>query len=497
MDPETSLVPVVDLVAAAPGLTRAAAVKRLGMRRVTALGLLDRAVGAGLVHEGESVVASCHASTRTVRGLYPGPPPAPGALFDAPGRSGEELQGLRRRAGVSLSDLAACLGVSRGLVHAWESGRRQSIPPWANARLRDALEQAQKIRRPQHRRQGRRLAEMLAEIRERPGISRWALAGRRITDRRLLDDALVGGQIHEAPAYTADHQEVLGLYIGGQPRESRLCPVRGSDLREARQRAGWSRVALAQRLGVSTRAAQRYELYMEHVPGWLTERATAVLAEARAAARDFPAEHRNQVLAELRAAGPEGLTYKELRRRLGWGPRIREAVAVLEHEERIHRRHAGRAGEQTRLHLGPAAVEVVLTGEQLRELRESRGLWQADAGALVGIGKVLISQYEAGERRMSIERQLELREKLEALPVPGPEQVPVLITPEQLKAARRKAGLTQGQLADRIGLANGAPTISEWEKGRRPMPLSRQQDLVEELAEALGAAATDGGAVAP
>jgi DNA-binding transcriptional regulator YiaG len=47
----------------------------------------------------------------------------------------------------------------------------------------------------------------------------------------------------------------------------------------------------------------------------------------------------------------------------------------------------------------------------------------------------------------------------------------VLWTPEQVKAARARLGLTQAELADRLRLApaTGKDTVRSWESGKRPI----------------------------
>ena len=52
---------------------------------------------------------------------------------------------------------------------------------------------------------------------------------------------------------------------------------------------------------------------------------------------------------------------------------------------------------------------------------------------------------------------------------------------EQIKKARRNAGLTQKQLGDALG-GKGISTISEWESGKR----SPDIELIPKLAEVLG-----------
>ena len=48
-----------------------------------------------------------------------------------------------------------------------------------------------------------------------------------------------------------------------------------------------------------------------------------------------------------------------------------------------------------------------------------------------------------------------------------------------IHAARARAGLTQAQLAERIGVSKMA--VSTWETGRKPIPKSRQAELGQVL----------------
>ena len=44
------------------------------------------------------------------------------------------------------------------------------------------------------------------------------------------------------------------------------------------------------------------------------------------------------------------------------------------------------------------------------------------------------------------------------------------MTPEEMKSAREKLGLSQPQFATKIGMSSSA--VKAWEQGRNPVPLS-------------------------
>jgi transcriptional regulator with XRE-family HTH domain len=402
---------VLDVVTASPGLSHAATARLLGCRRITALALLNQALTADLVHEDESSVPIRAGAVRTVSGLYPGP--AARALFAEPAVDGERLRAVRLRAGVSVSELAAHLNVSRAQVHRWEAGQ-QSIPPRVRACLPQAIEAAQTAAlapRPRQR-DARQLRKLLVDVRQQPGRSRYALAGRSKRTHALLEQALASGKVHEAPSWTEHtRQPVLGVFPGSAPRRAPLL-VNVADLRAARLAAGWSHLALAGHIGVAGTTVAGWERKCEVVPGWAADKAAAALIATQAARRD----ERAAVLAVI-TAEPSRLSRKMVLARRGYSrsPVTQRHIDSLITDGLVHEEHADRRGQRTVLSPGPAPAEV-LSPEGLRTLRTRAGLTQRDLAAQVGTHVQAIRDWEGGHRVMSPYWQRRLLEHLEAQP---------------------------------------------------------------------------------
>jgi transcriptional regulator with XRE-family HTH domain len=407
------LAPVVAIVEARPGLSRAAAARLLGCRRTTGLELLARAVAAGLVHEDESYVTIRGGAVRTAPGLFPGA----GAelLFVEPGLSGEYLRSTRLRAKVNAASLAAHLGVTRVQLYRWESGQ-QPVPPRVRGLLRAAIEAAQTAQdAPAPRGHAAGPAyELLQAVRDQPGRSRWALSGRSQRTRRLLEQLLASGQVHEAPAWTEHtRQPSIGVFPGPSPRrETRSVLL--ADLRAARLAAGWSHLAMAGHIGVAGTTVARWERECEAVPGWATDAAAPALIAAQAARRD----ERAAVLAVITAE--PGLSRKTLLARLGYSrsPLTQGRVDALITAGLVHEEHADQRGRCSGLYPGPAAAEV-LSPDDLRTGRTRAGLTQAELAERVGTHVQAVRDWEGGHRVLSPDWQRRLLEHLTTLPDAG------------------------------------------------------------------------------
>lgn len=399
---------IVVFVAAHPGHSRSRLATLMGVRRGP--GVLDRALASEQIHYADSAVRTRGGALRSVRGLYPGPPKLPEVLFSEPATSGHQLRNLRTRAGVSPGALAYHLGVSRPLVSHWEADR-QPMPPWVTERLVDALEAAQ-TPRPRRRTDSRRLRALLQAANRQPGQSRYALGVCSGRGRAVLEQALAAGYVHEAPAWTArSRQPVVGIFPGPQPKDASM-PLLIADLREARLAAGWSHLAMGRHIGIAGTTLARWERELEEVPGWKAEAATAALATARAARSD----DRGAILAALSAE--PGLSRKSLLARLNYSQhanRIHAELDALIAAGLAVERHAGHHGQQRGVWPGPTQA-VVLTPEQLRELRGSRGLEQRALAEQLGTHVQAIRDWEGAHRPMSLEWQQRLRENLEAMP---------------------------------------------------------------------------------
>ncbi|OIQ85552.1 helix-turn-helix protein [mine drainage metagenome] len=418
---------VVDAVTATPGMSRAAAARALHCRRSVALELVDLALAADLIHEDESTVAIRGRARRTVTGLYPGP--AERALFAEPTLSGKQLRATRERAAVPPGILARHLHVSPAQLRRWETGA-QVLPARMHHLVTDALEAAQdeiaqaalrpaKARKPRpapersnRRNDAQRLARLLRKISEQPGRSRWDLVSTRTIDRRLLEDALTSGQVHEEHTWTPrSRQPSIGVFPGPEPSPT-LPAVLVADLAAARAAAGWSQDAIALRLGIARTTWARWEREFDVIPGWASATAAAALTDALAARRDDRA-------AMVRAAQEQpGLSRKALLAELRytrWSIRLtrdlEEAIAAGE----LHERHADQRGQRTGVYPGPEPLGV-LDPSELRRLRDRKGIKQRDLAAAIGTHVQAIRDWEGGHRPLSIDSQRRLLDYLEPLP---------------------------------------------------------------------------------
>lgn len=407
----------VAAASARPGLSYAALAREIGGRRATALALLREAVTSGRLHEAESrVPAGPSAATRSVLGLFPGPapqeaPPEPSAAA--------ELLDLRQQLDLSAAQVAAQLGISPGLLYHWEAGR-QSVPTWAARALPAALELAQShaLLSTQTRPRARaRRRELLRTIEARPGLTRQQLTAAvgirsRSTLRERLEPLLAAGRAHEAPAGAG---RALGLFPGPAP-----LPVptpTAAELHAAAQRAGWPGRRVARALGI---AAPTWHNCARSRPGShlanlvTPERVTQVMEELVAAG---DALERN-LLADMPATR-EALT----RGRYGRSSVVESALDRLLAAGRAHYASSpyvnasGVTRHLAHLHPGPGPQSEPLSGEDLRELRQSRGLTRPTLGAALGLSDTQLGHWENGHQPIPASRAAQLRAHLEPLPL--------------------------------------------------------------------------------
>ncbi len=100
----------------------------------------------------------------------------------------------------------------------------------------------------------------------------------------------------------------------------------------------------------------------------------------------------------------------------------------------------------------------------LRERRTALGLSQQALADILGVKRQAVHKWERGEPPQTagglelamevLERQAALGEAVEGIDVP---------TAEALREARDRLGMTQTQLADRLGVTQA--TVSRWEDG--------------------------------
>lgn len=156
---------------------------------------------------------------------------------------------------------------------------------------------------------------------------------------------------------------------------------------------------------------------------------------------------------------------------------------------------------------------VKVSGEKIRQARKSKGLTQGDLGASIGVSGSMIGQYETEVRRPSfktaaaVARVLGIDEKelMVDLEADNFQEIQELNTaamadikqsnaiPGRLAAARETAGLTQEQLASKIGVQRAV--ISKYETGAIEPSVSQLRKLADALdttiAELLNADDTD------
>ena len=156
---------------------------------------------------------------------------------------------------------------------------------------------------------------------------------------------------------------------------------------------------------------------------------------------------------------------------------------------------------------------VKVSGEKIRQARKSKGLTQGDLGASIGVSASMIGQYETEVRRPSfktaaaVARVLGIDEKalMVDLEADNFQDIQELNTvamtdieqnntiPGRLVAARETAGLTQEQLASKIGVQRAV--ISKYETGAIEPSVSQLRKLADALdttiAELLNADDTD------
>lgn len=406
IDPDDGVSPVVAVVAAQPGISRAAAARALHCRRAAALALVDQALARDLVHVDASAVPIRAGATRTVDGLYPGP--AAFVLFAQPSLSGERMRAARIGTGVPAGGLATQLGVSTAQLRRWESGQ-QPVPARFTRQFTDALEAAQTahlvseaapavVGRTRHpRNTQRRLRELLAQVREHPGRTRNALVRTRTVDARLLEHALATRQAHEAPSWTErTRQPVLGIYPGPAPVHAPT-PVLVADLARARRRAGWSQDRLADRLGVARATWARWERELREVPGWVTPAATVLREVESAPAAGHP---RDRLLAVVQAA--PGSTWSQVYAAAGYSanPTARRYRRELLESGQVHERWRGERGQRHGwVYPGPAPAET-LTPAQLVAARKGAGLTQRQLAELAGVDLASVRVWEESRRRI-------------------------------------------------------------------------------------------------
>ena len=326
--------------------------------------------------------------------------------------TGDELGRRRSALELTLDRFAELCGVSEQAVIRWERHGARPIPDHAAAKAREALRLAKDQPRPSQLRR-RRLLERIAAA---PGIAHSRLGGPGSGDTEVLERDLAAlcrdGSVVRRETFDSRGRRYLGYYLPGAPYEA---PERlaGAELRDLRERAGWSQAALARALGVRVHAVSRWEAGSRRVP---------------------PPR-----IADIRAAlgGP--------------APRSPRDEAILAELETIARSRGG------------------ATRSQLGWPRRRRLIEEA-----VALGRLRAEEVPVVDQRGRTYR----RELLFPPDTPARSEGAVpSMTPEEIRAARLRAGLSQAALGRLLGVV--APTVSGWERGKVRAPVCHLERLRE------------------
>ncbi|NLW51366.1 MAG: helix-turn-helix transcriptional regulator [Candidatus Brocadiaceae bacterium] len=139
--------------------------------------------------------------------------------------------------------------------------------------------------------------------------------------------------------------------------------------------------------------------------------------------------------------------------------------------------------------LGRAQAPAALKPEQLKKLRNQLAITQAALAALLSVSPASIALWEAGKAVPTRKNRAALAELAGLSTADVAERlgrVPTASTPpasglssEQVREIRQKAGLSQRELADKLGVS--ANSVSNWETGRSA-PRSRTVHALTALA---------------
>ena len=124
-------------------------------------------------------------------------------------------------------------------------------------------------------------------------------------------------------------------------------------------------------------------------------------------------------------------------------------------------------------------------GSKLKALRKKAGLTQEELAEAIGVHSVTVSQWESDTY---LPKTQNIKALAKALDVPENDLLNDSFAPPfgaTLKALRKKAGLSQTQLAEKIGVS--LLTLFRWEKGER----QPRVDEIKALAKALGVPEND------
>ena len=120
-----------------------------------------------------------------------------------------------------------------------------------------------------------------------------------------------------------------------------------------------------------------------------------------------------------------------------------------------------------------APVGSMTPGEQLRGWRLDQQITQRVLGMRMGVCNQKIARWELGHGRPSLENARWL-ERRAGIPATAWRELPTGGPGADLRAWRIRHGVTQGQLADRVGCSANA--VGWWEQEKRvPLPICAQR----------------------
>lgn len=353
-------------------------------------------------------------------------------LLDPP-VSGDDVREARRAAGWTLKEFGSRIGVRMGQVAGWECGLRP-VPEKRLAAVRAALRDARQAAE-QRDRDEELAAKVVAWLGEHPGVTRNALLHRSEAPREQwaggLELALERGLVVEAtvalPGPRGHLRSWRRLYLASAAPAAPGDSLTGEQVRSERELRELRLADVSLHVGVAPSALASWERRgAQPIPAWWTTRVREALAVATPPP-NAPSRLKLRLVGEI-GAEPGISPYRLLHR-----PAARGGG-----------RGAGGAKSAEALLAELLASGDVVEAENYDTLgRSRRGLWRAD----------------------------------DAPPPAG--DAP--LTAEELRRARTSAGLSQRDLAERLGIR--ASNISEWESGSRRINSNRSGELRRALAQ--------------
>ncbi|MHB1987946.1 MAG: helix-turn-helix domain-containing protein [Acidimicrobiales bacterium] len=365
---------------------------------------------------------------------------------------GAKIRRLRQAAGWSLAELGLRVGVTGGVVQAWEVGIR-GVPRGRTVLLLASLAEAKATAALRHEALVQRIVE---QVRSEPGVSKGKLLhdhrqrGGRVTQlgdyRGALEEVIRRRLIVTAPVVSSSYPHSRsGLYVPeAAPR--RIATMTGDELGRERVRRELTQRDLARSCGVSVVTLVHWEQRRgAAVPDHAADRARIALAEAAEATR--PSAGLREAL--LAAVGAEpGISTWRLRQRVGHGKAARRQLTLLKRAGELAPASAydslGRRYDGWYLvgHI-PAPADS-LSGAKLRKLRKEAGWTQPALAKALGMGSASVSRWESGDRTCPPRRLAEIRRILSGPPPLSPREERILTELEE--AARAVGGALRTQL---------------------------------------------------